>query len=132
VQQLKLFLIPCVSKKWRFPCKVNRGKQKYYPIKASYDKATWELVTSAKPPKYLKQEKLYIDSFEQKAAAHVRDIDFFSFNKFENSWNSETPEGASLLESLIIRSHSYFCRYKARIIFDPQSFYSIFIFEILS
>ncbi|MFY0653893.1 MAG: site-specific integrase [Cyclobacteriaceae bacterium] len=92
-----------VKKDGSYPVKLRltyKGRQKYYSLGISFDRLTWDQITSLKPPKKLKEKKLYMDSFEHKANSILRELESFTFKNFESNWNSNTEMEISLLYSL--------------------------------
>ncbi len=76
-----------------YPVKLKltfQRKRKYYNIKIDLSKEDFEKIISPKSKGKNKQNRLYLQSFEQKANEIIDDLDFFTFEIFEDKFFSKS------------------------------------------
>jgi integrase len=73
-------------------------KQKYYPTGYYLTKEDWNETQSLKPRGEYKEQSLYFNKFETKAINIIKSLDDFSFELFEEAFNSKPKEKFNVLE----------------------------------
>ncbi len=87
----------------KYPVKLritNGRVQRYYPVGVDLSESEWEKVMGDKPRKAIKEKRLTIDFFKNKAENIIKGLDLFDFNTFNRKFSTKRTDAGSVYAAL--------------------------------